>query len=285
MILGAHESAQGGVAEVWERARRDRADCVQLWTRSSRQWASRPLDAATVAAFRAGQAASPMPTAAHASYLINLGAANDAIYARSIETLVEECERAAALGIDAVVLHPGAATGTDEKTALARTAAALRTVLARLGPSRVRILVENTAGMGSSLGCTFGQIGAILDGVKSRRLGVCIDTQHLFAAGYDWTTPRGYASVMRELDEVVGLERVAAFHLNDSKKPLGSRVDRHAVIGDGLIGLQPFGRLINDERFAAVPGYLETPPLPSGEESYAEGLRRLRTLLRKRKPA
>ncbi len=115
-----------------------------------------------------------------------------------------------------------------------------------------------------------------------RRLGVCLDTQHLFAAGYDWTTPRGYEAVFDEFDRVVGLRHLEAFHLNDSKKPLGSRVDRHAVIGDGLIGLQPFGRLVRDTRFARLPGYLETPPLANGDESYKLGLRRLRSLLRTR---
>lgn len=283
MILGAHESAAGGVENVWERATRDRADCVQLWTRSSRQWASKPLDEETIAAFRAAHGLRPMPTAAHASYLINLGASSDAIYARSIETLSEECERADQLGIDAVVLHPGAATGCDERTAIARTVDALKVVAKRLAKtktSRVRILIENTAGMGSSIGCNFTQLAAIVDGLPKSRFGVCIDTQHLFASGYNWTTPTGYRRVFEELDRTVGIERVGAFHVNDSKKPLGSRVDRHAVIGDGLIGLPPFARLVNDERWADIPGYLETPPLPNGDESYAECLRRLRSLLK-----
>ncbi len=285
MILGSHQSAAGGVDRVWERARRDRADCVQLWTRSSRQWASKPLSSSTLAAFAAARAEGPMPTAAHASYLINLGAINDAIYERSIATLTEECQRADQLGVDAVVLHPGAAVGTTERAAIARTQAALALVIKQLGkPSRVRILIENTAGMGSSIGCSLPQIAAILDGLPVAKLGVCLDTQHLFASGYDWTTARGYKGVLAELDATIGTARVAAFHLNDSKKPLGSRVDRHEVIGDGLIGLPPFRRLVNDDRWAKIPGFLETPPLPNGEESFAEGLRRLRSLLRKGKP-
>jgi deoxyribonuclease-4 len=140
-------------------------------------------------------------------------------------------------------------------------------------------LVEITAGQGSSLGCSFEQLAAILAATGESRVGVCLDTQHMYAAGYDWTTERGYEETFERFERVVGLRHLEAFHLNDSKKPLGSRVDRHEIIGDGLIGLAPFARLVNDPRFRTLPAYLETPPSENGEESYALGLTRLRGLL------
>ena len=290
MILGAHESAAGGVHRVFERCARDRADAVQLWTRSSRQWAAAPLDPAVVEAFRqahAGYAAQAIPTAAHASYLINLATSNEAIWRRSTDTLLQECERAEQLGVGQVILHPGAAQGCDVDRGIQNVARALREVCAALPKSaRVRVLLEITAGQGSCIGCSFEQLDAMLQATGERRLGICLDTQHMFAAGIDWTTPRGYERTFDDFDRVVGLRHLEAFHLNDSKKPLGSRVDRHAIIGEGLIGLAPFKRLVRDERFARLPGYLETPPLPDGEESYALGLSRLRSLLaRPRKAA
>jgi deoxyribonuclease-4 len=283
MLLGAHESAAGGVHLVFERCARDRADAVQLWTRSSRQWASRPLDDELVQAFRSAHQAyrSPrIPTAAHASYLINLAAESDAIWARSTATLLEECERAETLGLDQVIVHPGASQAAGTQAGIRRVARALGEICRALGAKpRVRLLLESTAGQGSCVGCSFEELDAILQAAGESRLGVCLDTQHLFAAGIDWTTPRGYAQTFRDFDRVVGLRHLEAFHLNDSKKPLGSRVDRHEVIGNGLIGLQPFQRLVRDERFAALPGYLETPPLPNGDESYKLCLKRLRSLL------
>ena len=283
MILGAHESAAGGCHRVFERCARDGADAVQLWTRSSRQWAATPLLPEAVRAFKRAHAAygdSKIPTAAHASYLINLATANDAIRERSIATLLDECVRAEQLGVRQVILHPGAPQGEGPQAGIARVARALQQICRGLPPrARVRILVEFTAGQGSCVGCSFEQLDAILQATGERRIGVCLDTQHMWAAGVDWSTPEGYATTFEAFERVVGLPHLEAFHLNDSKKPLGSRVDRHAVIGEGLIGLAPFGRLLRDPRFAELPGYLETPPLASGEESYALGLRRLRSLL------
>jgi deoxyribonuclease-4 len=283
MLLGAHESSAGGAHRVFERCARDGAHAVQLWTRSSRQWASKPLDDDQIAQFKAAHAAYAeprIPTAAHASYLINLAASNDFIRARSTATLAEECRRAEVLGVGQVIVHPGASQGASERVGVRRVATALREICAALPrQAKVRLLLEFTAGQGSCVGCSFEQLDAILQAAGERRLGICLDTQHMFAAGVDWTTPRGYAQTFRDFDRLVGVRHLEAFHLNDSKKPLGSRVDRHEVIGNGLIGLQPFGRLVRDPRFATLPGYLETPPLPNGEESYRLGLRRLRSLL------
>jgi deoxyribonuclease-4 len=283
MILGAHESAAGGVHHVFERCARDRAEAVQLWTRSSRQWASRPLPPDEIRAFKRAHAAyakPKIPTAAHASYLINLAARSDAIWERSTETLLEECRRAEQLGVRQVIVHPGAALDLPVAEGLRRVSRALKRICAALGRARVRLLIECTAGQGSCVGCSFAELDAILQGAGERRLGVCLDTQHLYAAGIDWTTPRGYARTFEEFDRVVGLRHLEAFHLNDSKRPLGARVDRHAVIGEGHIGLAPFARLVRDPRFASLPGYLETPPLANGDESYALGIRRLRSLER-----
>ena len=289
MILGAHESVAGGLHHAFERAARDGCDAIQLWTRSSRQWAAKPLEDDAIRAFKAAHRAArggttgvKLPLAAHASYLINLAAASATIWERSTETLYEECARADALGVAQVIVHPGAATDGDAAAGIDRVARALRQICAALGGKpKVRLLLEITAGQGSCVGCSFAQLADMLARAGERRLGVCLDTQHMWAAGIDWTTQRGYARMIADLEATVGLGHVEAFHLNDSKKPLGARVDRHEVVGDGLIGIAPFARLIHDPRFAALPGFLETPPLPSGEESFAEGLRRLRALRRR----
>jgi deoxyribonuclease-4 len=279
VILGAHESAAGGVDRVFERCARDGAEAVQLWTRSSRQWAAAPLDPALIRRFKqAHKHAHRIPCSAHASYLINLCAPNPQIRERSTRTLLEECLRAEALGVRQVVVHPGAALDVAPAIAIARVAQALRRICARLRGKRVRLLVESTAGQGSCVGCSFEELDAILQAAGESRLGICLDTQHMFAAGIDWTTPHGYERTFADFDRIVGLRHLEAFHLNDSKRPLGSRVDRHAPIGRGLIGLEPFGRLVRDPRFATLPGYLETPPLPNGDDSYAEGISRLKSL-------
>ncbi|HEX8954263.1 MAG TPA: deoxyribonuclease IV, partial [Polyangia bacterium] len=164
-----------------------------------------------------------------------------------------------------------------------RVARALGQICRALGARpRVRLLLELTAGQGSCVGCSFEELAEMLQRTGERRLGVCLDTQHMWAAGIDWTTPRAYERAFARFDELIGLDHLEAFHLNDSKRPFGSRVDRHAPIGEGLIGARPFARLVRDARFAGVPGFLETPPLPSGEESFALGLSRLRALLPRR---
>lgn len=286
MILGAHESVAGGLHHVFARAARDGCDAVQLWTRSSRQWAARPLDDDTVAAFRrehrrarGATTRRRLPLAAHASYLINLAASSTAIWDRSVAALHEELVRAEALGVAQVIVHPGACVDGSVADGMTRVVRALKQICGALpAHAKVRLLVENTAGQGSCVGCTFEQLAEMLARTGDARLGVCLDTQHLWASGIDWTTPRGYQRTFENFSRVVGMRHLRAFHLNDSKKPFGSRVDRHAVIGEGLIGTRPFKRLMHDARFADVPGFLETPPLPSGEESFALGLSRLRRL-------
>jgi deoxyribonuclease IV len=293
VLLGAHESVAGGLHTVFERAARDGCDAVQLWTRSSRQWAAKPLDEEMIGAFcrahrqaRGATSGERLVLAAHASYLINLAAASAVVWDRSTETLYDECVRAEALGVSQVIVHPGASVGCSAADGIARVVRALKQICGALGARpKVRLLLEITAGQGSCVGCSFAELAQMLQGAGERRLGVCLDTQHMWAAGIDWTTPRGYARTVEEFDRTIGLGHLEAFHLNDSKKPLGARVDRHAVIGEGLIGVAPFGRLVGDARFAGVPGYLETPPLASGEESFALGLSRLRALRPRRSSA
>jgi deoxyribonuclease-4 len=284
MILGAHESTAGGLEHAFERCARDRADAAQIWTRSSRQWSAKPLTDETIQAFRRAHqsyGSAKIPVAAHASYLINLASTNPQIYERSEAALLDECQRAEQLGLSHVIFHPGAAQD-DRVAGIRSTTQALRRICAELdrGQAQVRLLVEFTAGQGSCIGCSFAELADILQQTGESRMGICLDTQHMWAAGVNWTTPDGYDETLAEFERLIGLRYLEAFHLNDSKKPLGSRVDRHDIIGDGLIGLEAFARLLCDPRFANLPGYLETPPLPSGEDSFGLCLLRLRSLIR-----
>jgi deoxyribonuclease-4 len=251
-------------------------------TKNNNQWRARPLSDDDVRAFRQALAerkiAHPI---AHDSYLINLASPDETLWRRSIAAFVEELQRAERLGIAHVVTHPGAFTSTSEEAGLARVVAALDEVHAQTPGLHVTCLLENTAGQGTCLGWRFEHLAAILDGVRHpQRLGVCIDTCHAFAAGYPLAAAQEYRATMRALDQSVGLARVKAFHLNDSKRELGSRVDRHEHIGEGRLGLEPFRRLLNDRRFRRVPMYLETPKgLRNGEPLDAINLRTLRGLV------
>jgi deoxyribonuclease-4 len=258
--LGAHLSIAGGLPRAIDRAVAAGCETLQIFTKSVGQWRARPLSDEEAEAFRRRAAASGVsPLFAHDSYLINVAAADPALRARSIAALGDELERAERLGLDGLVMHPGAATGGTEADAVARVVDALGELLARR-PGRVRILLEHTAGQGTTLGHRFEQLAAILDGLRrSDRVGLCLDTCHLVAAGYAIATPEGYEAAFRALDALVGLERVRLFHLNDSRRPCGSRVDRHEHIGRGCLGLATFRRLLHDPRFAGLPMILETP--------------------------
>src|SRR5439155_24166324 len=223
---------------------------------------------------------------AHDSYLINLASPDDVLYRRSIEALLVEVHRAERLGLNYLVTHPGAHVGSGEETGLERVAGALDEVHRRCPNFKVRVLLETTAGMGSCLGHRFEHLARILELVaEPERLGICLDTCHVFAAGYDLAPKPAYQATMREFDRLVGLHRLRAFHLNDSLKPQGSRVDRHAHIGQGCLGLEPFRLLVNDPRFQDRPMILETP-----KEETAAGpmdalnLQTLRELVRKKRP-
>ena len=252
---------------------------IQVFVKNQQQWRGRDIPPAEAAAFRAARAASCVQEAlAHASYLVNLASPDDALYARSIAALEEEMRRSAALGIGWLVVHPGAHLGSGEAAGISRVATALRQLLRRPGLGPVGILLECTAGQGTSVGHRFEHLArALADAGGGPRLGTCIDTCHLLAAGYDLRTSRGYEQVFRELDDVLGLDSVRAFHLNDSLKPLGSRLDRHAPIGAGYIGRAPFARLVRDARFAGLPMVLE---VPGGQAGYRRDLAILRRMRR-----
>ena len=216
---------------------------------------------------------------AHASYLINLATPEPTAWRQAVDAFTDELERGEALGLGCVVIHPGSHLGAGVEWGLGRVADAVREALRRTRGYRVRIALENTAGAGGGLGRTLGELGALLDRAgRPRRLGVCLDTCHLFAAGYDVRTAIGYEAAIAECAQAVGLERVLAFHLNDAKAPLGSGLDRHEHIGRGELGLAPFRSLLNDRRLAAVPKVLETPkePEPVADRRNLATLRRLR---------
>lgn len=258
--LGAHMSVAGGVSQGLARARQIGIDAVQIFTKNNNRWQEKPLDPAEVARFReAAQEFKRALLISHAAYLINLASADAALHARSAEATRDELDRAEALGLSWVVLHPGSHLGTGEEPGLERIAAALSKILSDTSSYTAGILLENTAGQGAHLGYRLEHLSYLIERVGSERLGVCIDTCHLFAAGYELRTPAGYKDTLDQLDRTVGLSRVGAIHLNDSKKPLGSRVDRHEHIGEGELGTDGFRYLLNDQRLRHLPMVLETP--------------------------
>jgi len=272
MILGAHEGVAGGLFTAFARAEEDGADALQIFTKNARGWAAKPMEQAEVERFRGEAERTGKPVAAHSTYLINAAAADAEIRAKSWAALADELGRCAALGIPHLIFHPG--SNPDEKAGLALAAEGMAAALEAV-PGTTRLLVETTAGQGSSLGWRFEQVAAIRDAVPAalrRRVAVCLDTCHVFAAGYDISTAEGTARVLGEFDRTVGLGHLRAFHLNDCKKPLGCRVDRHEHIGQGQIGLEPFRQLVNDARFSETPAFLET------ELRFRENLAVLRSL-------
>ena len=270
--LGAHMSIAGGFARAVDRAVATDCEAVQIFSKSSNQWRARALTDAEVGLFRQRVAETEVePIVAHASYLINLASPDPTLRRRSTDALEDELQRANSLGLAGVVLHPGAYTTSSEDEGLARIVDAITDVLARHSPGSAHLLLEQTAGQGTVLGHRFDHLRSIIDRVDdASQLGVCLDTCHLVAAGYDIISPDGYVDVFDEFEAVVGLDRLKLFHLNDSKQPLGSRVDRHETIGRGYIGTEPFGRLLRDERFRDLPMVLETPKSGRGAPSSLE---------------
>jgi deoxyribonuclease IV len=288
--IGAHLSIAGGLPRAVDRAVASRCEALQIFTKSAGQWRARPLPQDEIVLFRRRVAETGIhPVVAHNSYLINIASADLALRRQSIASLVEELDRAEALGLDGLVMHPGSYTSGSEQAGLRLIAEGLRTVLAGRGPASPSILLEHTAGQGTNLGHRFEHLATILEYLGgSPRVGVCLDTCHLLTAGYDIVSDAGYTQTFREFDRIVGLDRIRVFHVNDSKKPCGSRVDRHEHIGKGCLGLEPFRRILNDRRFRALPMLLETPKqdLPEGRKRRdvdpwdARNLRTLRGLLR-----
>jgi deoxyribonuclease-4 len=257
-LIGAHISTKGGLHTVFERASAIDASAVALFAKNSNQWKGKTLTDEDCATFATQRTVRPLLT--HASYLINLATTNEEFHRKSIAAMIDELDRAERLGIHAVVLHPGAHLGAGPNAALEQIARSFDQIHAAIPNHQVVTLLETAAGQGSCVGCTFEELGRIIDLVDDkRRLGICFDTCHVFAAGYDIRTRDGYERTIDEIERFVGIENVGAFHLNDSKKPLGSRVDRHQHIGKGEIGLDAFRLLLNDARFTRIPKVLETP--------------------------
>lgn len=287
--LGAHLSIGGGLPRAVDRAVATRCEALQIFTKSTGQWRARPLPPDEIVLFRRRVADTGVePVVAHSSYLINIATAAAPLRARSQAALEEEYARAEALGLTGLVLHPGSFTTGSEAAGLELVAAGLRQVLATYPDAAPLLILEHTAGQGTNLGHRFEHLATILDLLdRSPRLGICLDTCHLLAAGYDVVSEAGYRSTFAAFDRLIGLDRIRVFHLNDSKKPCGSRVDRHEHIGKGCLGLPPFRRLLNDPRFAGLPMIIETPKLerpPGGRGDRdpwdVRNLRTLRRLLR-----
>ena len=281
-ILGADQSIAGGYYRAVERARQHGCDCVQLFTKNCNQWAAKHITPDEAGQFR--QTLEKLGIGhpiAHDCYLINLASPDRRLWQRSVAAFVAELRRAEILGIPYVVTHPGAYTSGSESAGLRKVARAIDKVHAQARDLRVRCLLETTAGQGTSLGWRFEQLRQIIDRVKEPdRLGVCFDTCHVFAAGYPLGSPKEFESTMADFDRLVGLERIKAFHLNDSRSVCGSRIDRHEHIGRGKLGLEAFRLLLSDPRFSDVPMYLETPKGDTkGEDWDTINLQTLRRLL------
>ena len=254
-------SVAGGLPLAVDRAVLHRCEALQIFAKNANQWRGREVPRAEIRDFRARvKAAALFPVVSHASYLINLATTLPGLRRQSIEAMGDELDRAETLGLLGVVLHPGCYTSGSEAEGLRLVAEALLALLRERRRGRTMVLLEHTAGQGTSLGATFEQLASIIAMMKGhRRVGVCLDTCHLIASGYDLSTPEAYAATFARFGEVVGFDRLKMFHLNDSKKPLGSRVDRHTHIGEGFLGLEPFRRILNDPRFRGLPMLLETP--------------------------
>jgi deoxyribonuclease-4 len=277
MFLGAHVSTSGGVDKAPGNGVRVGCEAIQVFTKNQRQWKARPLSKAEVESYLSEVAKSRIQRAvSHDSYLINLASPDDAILKRSREAFADEVERCEQLKIPYLIFHPGSHVGSGEKVGLRSIATCINDTLHNKAGYATQLLLETTAGQGTNLGYSFEQLAEILEMVKEKdRVGICVDSCHIFAAGYEIRTADAYRSTMAQLDQVIGLKKVKAFHLNDSKNPLGSRVDRHEHIGEGHLGVETFRLILNDDRFRGIPMVLETP---GEDEDFVRNLQLLKKL-------
>lgn len=289
MLLGAHVSTSGGVKNAPQNGKNIGCDVLQIFSKNQQQWAAKPLDADQIEGYRSGMKTFGFgPTLVHCSYLLNLASSDDALWEKSVAGLVNELERAEQLAIPYVVFHPGSPKDKGEAWGCTRVAEGVTRALAATKGAKVMILLENNAGAGAAIGDTIDELASVLAQVRgdTARVGVCIDTCHAFVSGYPIHTEEGYDAFVTELEEKIGLARVKAFHLNDSKFGINSKKDRHEHMGLGMMGDVPFWKLVTDARFRDVPGYLETPF--ETEADYVNDLAYLRDLAsgkRKPKPA
>jgi deoxyribonuclease-4 len=280
LLLGAHESIAGGVEKALALGQEVGCDTIQIFVKTPNRWVSKPLTEENVVAFREAVAQTGIwPVFAHSLYLINLATPDDALWSKSVDALSDDLERCELLGLPGLVIHPGSHMGSGEQVGIARIVAALDEVHARQPGYAAQVWLEVTAGQGAHLGYSFAQLRAMIDGVREpERLGVCFDTAHAFAAGYELRTQPGFEATWADFDATLGMDRLKAIHLNDSKKGWGSRVDRHEHVGQGQLGLEPFRLLVNDPRFRGIPMTLETDKGPDPAED-RENLAVLRSLV------
>lgn len=280
MLLGAHVSIAGGFDKAIARGEKIGCDSIQIFTKSQRQWSAKKIDEGQVKRFKEALSKSRIQAAVvHAAYLINLGSPKKDILEKSRKAFLEEMDRAETLGIPYLIFHPGAHLDSGEKRGIELIAEGLNISLSARREYKVMPLLETTAGQGTNLGYKFEQLAVIRDLLEEKeRVGVCLDTSHIFAAGYDIRIKDAYEKTMETFDEVISLPLLKAVHINDSKVDLGKRVDRHEHIGKGKIGLEAFRLLVNDERLESIPGCLETP---GSEEDFKNNLQTLRNLLKK----
>lgn len=267
--IGAHMSVAGGVSKAVDRAEAHGCEALQIFTKNGNRWLGPPLDPVEVRRFRARlEETAIRPAVSHASYLINLATTFEALRRQSIDAFIDELDRAEALGLLGVVVHPGTCTAGTEENGLRLIAEGIAEALAARPSARTLVLLEHTAGQGRTLGYRFEHLASILEHLDgSPRVGVCLDTCHLVASGYDIVTADGYRDTFEAFDRMVGIGRLKAFHANDSKKPCGSRVDRHEHIGHGCLGEEPFQRLLHDPRFSGLPLLIETEKLPASSRA------------------
>jgi len=257
--IGAHVSISGSLDLAFERGEEVGCTVIQIFTKNASQWRAKPISDEQAKKFReAWQASSIGTVVAHDTYLINLAAPDEEKWAKSKATFADELNRCDQLGIRHLVMHPGNHMEQGDEAGIERIATAFRELFAE-APESVEVLLENTAGQGTALGWRFEHLAEIMERVPEGRFGICFDTCHAFAAGYDLTSAEAYATTMDEFERLVGCDMIRAFHVNDSKKGLDSHVDRHEQLGEGAIGVEGFRALMQDQRFAEVPKILETP--------------------------
>ena len=280
MLLGGHISISGGVHLAPERGRDVTCDCMQIFSKNQMQWKTKPLDLEEAEQFKENcHKFGIKETVIHDSYLINLGSPDKALLKQSREAFLDEMVRAKHLGVRYLIFHPGAHMGAGEAAGLRKIAESMDWARKEFGSGDVHQVLEITAGQGSVLGHSFEQLARILDMVEDQKsAGVCFDTCHAYAAGYDIKTPRGYRATLDHFEDVLGVDRLRAMHLNDSKGKQGSRLDRHEQIGKGYLGLDCFKNIMNDERWKETPMVLETP---EGDKRYKQELKILRSLIKK----
>ena len=260
-LLGAHMSIAGGLEKALVRGHKLGCNTIQMFTKNSNRWEDKILEESQIDTFRRVKKKTGIsPVISHAGYLINLASPDEEIYGKSMKAMLNEIHRCEQLGIDYLVVHPGFHKGSGEKYGIARIADALNAIHDDTAGAWVKIALESTAGQGSALGCSFEQIARIIEGVKEHSgLAFCLDTCHIFVAGYDVRTKENYLDLFRRVDNIIGMENLRIIHLNDSKRDLGSRVDRHEDIGKGMIGTEMFRLIMRDESLKDIPKIIETP--------------------------